>query len=80
MSFFTLRNSKWTGGDVTISDDGQYLVVELRDAAPVRGYVIVDIATGEVVKGPWQSLFDAQTAANNLRKSNQPKKEKREHG
>ena len=73
MSFLTLRNTKWTGGDVTISDDGQFIVVELRDAAPVRGYMIVEIATGQVIKGQWRSLFEAQKAANSLRTStNQP--------
>jgi len=63
MSFLTLRNSKWTGGDVTISEDGKFVVIEVRDAAPVRGYMIIEVATGRVVKGPWQTLFDAQTAA-----------------
>jgi hypothetical protein len=67
MSFLTLRNAKWTGGDVTISDDGQFVVIEIRDAAPVRGYMIVEVATGRVIKGPWQTLFDAQTATNSLR-------------
>jgi hypothetical protein len=75
MSFLTLRNSKWTGGDVTISDDGRFVVIEIRDAAPVRGYMIVEVATGLVTKGPWQSLFEAQTATGSLRTTNQPKKE-----
>jgi len=68
MSFLTLRNSKWTGGDVTISDDGDFLVVELRDVAPIHGYVIVDVRTGQVIKGDWTSLYDAQKAADNLRR------------
>ena len=74
MSFLTLRNNKWTGGDVTISDDGKFLVVELRDVVPVRGYMLIDIETGDVVKNhKWHSLFEAQTAAESLRRNGKKK-------
>lgn len=69
MSFHTLRNPKWTGGDVTISDDGDFIVVELRDVVPVRGYMVIDLRTGQIVNGhQWNSLFEAQRATELLRK------------
>lgn len=63
MSFLTLRNKGWLGGDVTIDNDGRFMVVELRDVTPVRGYVIVDLTTGTAFKRQFASLHEAQKAA-----------------
>jgi hypothetical protein len=66
--FLTLRNNKWTGGDVTISADGDFVVVELRDITPIKGYVLVDLRSGKTVKGHYASLHEAQLAAIAMRK------------
>lgn len=63
MPFVTLRHKDWVGGDVSIDTDGDFIVVQLRDPNPIRGYMIVNLRTGQVVEGTWSSLFDAQKAA-----------------
>jgi hypothetical protein len=79
MTFMTMRNNEWKGGDVTMSDDGRFIVVELRDPNPVRGYVIVDLRTGQAVKGQYKTLRQAQEAAMTMKwetspSTNQPSK------
>lgn len=66
--FLTLRNKDWYGGDVTVSDDGRFLVAAVRDVTPVQAYVIVDTITGQTTRGEWASLRDAQEAAELVRK------------
>lgn len=68
MPFLTLRNKDWLGGDVTIDDGGQFLVLQLRDTSPVLGYVIVDVSRGTVVNGDWATLWEAQQHAERLKK------------
>jgi hypothetical protein len=68
MPFLTLRNKDWLGGDVTITDDGDFLVLQLRDTSPILGYVIVDVSRGTVISGDWATLWDAQQAAERLQK------------
>lgn len=68
MPFLTLRNKDWLGGDVTIADTGDFLVLQLRDTSPVLGYVIVDVSRGTVINGDWESLWEAQQAAEKLRR------------
>lgn len=67
MPFLTLRNKGWLGGDVTIEEAGDFLVLEIRDIAPIRGYVIVDLVNGTITRGDWKSLHEAQKAATALR-------------
>jgi hypothetical protein len=79
MTFLTMRNNDWKGGDVTMSDDGHYIVVELRDPNPVKGYVIVDLRTGQAIKGQYRTLRQAQEAALTMKwdgppTTNQPRK------
>lgn len=68
MPFLTLRNKDWLGGDVTIDDGGEYLVLQLRSPNPVLGYVIVDVARGQVINGGWASLWEAQQHAERLKR------------
>lgn len=65
--FLTLRHKDWAGGDVTVSDDGRFIVAQVRDIIPVQSYVVVDTVKGTLVKGEWASLRDAQSAADALR-------------
>lgn len=65
--FLTLRNKDWTGGDVTISDDGRFVVVQMRDLSPVQAYVVVDTITCKTVRGSWASLREAQLAAESMK-------------
>lgn len=68
MPFLTLRNKDWLGGDVTITDDGDFLVLQIRASNPVLGYVVVDVHRGRVINGDWTTLWEAQQYADQLRR------------
>ncbi len=67
MRFFTLRNKDYFGGDVTISEDGRFIVIAERPIAPITGYKVIDTELGTVVRGDFKSLLEAQQSTEKSR-------------
>ena len=67
MPFVTLRHKDWMGGEVSMDIDGDSTIIQLRDPNPVRGYMVVDLHSGEVVGRSYTSMRAAQEAVAQLK-------------